>query len=619
VGQRGIDHLKSRNAGRATFLPLTEMDDRSLPAPPDHPGVVDFAYELVEFDSRYAGVFSYVLGDTLVVEDVDTARELMGRHRLVTLDGDLVEKSGAMTGGSGGGTRYSFAGGTSRLERVADRITDLEERRRERRQALRDVEERLDDAREKATDAAERVRDVEAELDEAREELETLEDRIEAERERLAEIEAEREDVADRMEALEADIEDKSDEIEAREREAQTLEEELRSSEVAELTERAEALREAIDEVDAEMADLDGRLNELGLEKEYAEETIEELHERIETAQTRKTEAEDRIEALEADLADQRELKAEKEARIEALEDELADLKTEREELNAELSEAREARDGAEEAVAEVEARLESRREEADRLEWEIEELADEVGDYDPEAVPDPHTVKSEIGRIESAMEALEPVNMLAIEEYDRVAEELVDLETKRATLVEEREGIEERIAEYESRKKATFMEAYEGINEQFERIFERLSDGSGTLHLEDPADPFEGGLTMKAQPGDKPVQRLDAMSGGEKSLTALAFIFAIQRYNPAPFYALDEIDAFLDAANAEAVGDLIDDLAGEAQFVVVSHRSAMLDRSERAIGVTMREDNVSAVTGIDLSGDAADGDADGEEAPADD
>ncbi|GAD51727.1 chromosome partition protein smc [Halarchaeum acidiphilum MH1-52-1] len=128
---------------------------------------------------------------------------------------------------------------------------------------------------------------------------------------------------------------------------------------------------------------------------------------------------------------------------------------------------------------------------------------------------------------------------------------------------------------------------------------------------MEDEEDPFEGGLTMKAQPADKPVQRLDAMSGGEKSLTALAFIFAIQRHNPAPFYALDEVDAFLDAVNAERVGELVDELAADAQFVVVSHRSAMLERSERAIGVTMQGDNVSAVTGIDLTG--------GEEAPADD
>ena len=169
--------------------------------------------------------------------------------------------------------------------------------------------------------------------------------------------------------------------------------------------------------------------------------------------------------------------------------------------------------------------------------------------------------------------------------------------------LVEEREGITDRIDSYEQQKRETFMDAYRAIDEQFREIFSRLSAGTGELHLEDEDDPFEGGLTMKAQPADKPIQRLDAMSGGEKSLTALAFIFAIQRFNPAPFYALDEIDAFLDAANADRVGEMVDELAGDAQFIVVSHRSAMLERSERAIGVTMQGNNVSTVTGIDLAG----------------
>ncbi len=200
---------------------------------------------------------------------------------------------------------------------------------------------------------------------------------------------------------------------------------------------------------------------------------------------------------------------------------------------------------------------------------------------------------------------------MLAIDEYDEVDEQLDDLKERKATLVEERDGIRERIDSYEAQKKETFMEAFDAIDEHFQDIFTRLSAGSGELFLEDEDDPFDGGLTMKAQPADKPVQRLDAMSGGEKSLTALAFIFAIQRYNPAPFYALDEVDAFLDAVNAERVGEMVDELAGDAQFVVVSHRSAMLDRSERAIGVTMQGDNVSSVTGIRLDGE--------QEVPADD
>lgn len=602
VGQRCIEHLKSRNAGRATFLPISQMHRRSLPSRPNHNGVVDFAYNLVEFDRQYAGVFSYVLGDTLVVEDLDTARELMGEFRLVTLEGDLAEKSGAMTGGSKQGTRYSFASSTGRLEQVAERITELEDRRRSVREDLREVESRLDDARERQSDATDQVRDIQNEIQGIDERIETVEERIEKKEDALADIETEREDVGERMEEIDEEIAAKDEKIEEIEAEIDDLESELRSSEVAELTDRAETIRETIDDLESEMRAIDDDLNELKLEKQYAEETIDSLQEEIETARERKATANERIEELEAEIEENEARLADKREQVADLEAELAELKEERTELKADLSEARESYEETEEAVDETESRLESLQQTEAGLEGEIDELSAQVEAYDPEEIPDHDELASEIERLEQEMKALEPVNMLAIEEYDRVSEELDELEDKRETLINERDGIETRIEEFEAKKKATFMDAYEGINEQFEEIFARLSDGSGTLFLEDDENPFEGGLTMKAQPGDKPVQRLAAMSGGEKSLTALAFIFAIQRYNPAPFYALDEVDAFLDAANADAVGELIDELAGDAQFVVVSHRSALLERSERAIGVTMQQNNISAVTGIDLS-----------------
>ncbi|MFB6074526.1 MAG: chromosome segregation protein SMC [Haloarculaceae archaeon] len=611
MGKRCIEYLKSRNAGRATFLPITEMQDRSLPALPDHEGVIDFAYRLVEFEAEYAGVFSYVLGDTVVVDDIDTARDLMGQYRLVTLDGDLVEKSGAMTGGSSSGTRYSFSGGEGKLERVARHINDLEDERADRREELRDVEERLDDARDRKTDAADQVREIEADIERKREAIDDAEGRIESMREDLAETEAERESVSGRMDDLEEEIARQERAIAHVEGDIEALEAEVADSELPDLTDEADRLQAEIDERGDRLDDLNADLNELQLEKQYAEEAIEGLHDDIEAAQNRKAEAEERIADHEEKIEAQRERKSEKEAEVAELESELADLKEEREGLRADLEDAKAARDEKQAAVDEIQRDLVDAREEAERLEWEIDELEAEVGDYDPEEIPDHHTVESQIGRIESEMEALEPVNMRAIEEYDSVEAELEDIQEKRETLIEEADGIRERIESYEARKKATFMDAFEAIDENFREIFERLSNGTGRLHLENEDDPFEGGLTMKAEPGDKPIQRLNAMSGGEKSLTALAFIFAIQRHNPAPFYALDEVDAFLDAVNAELVGELVDDLAGDAQFVVVSHRSAMLERSERAIGVTMQDDNVSAVTGIDLSG--------GEGVPADD
>ena len=614
VGSDCIDYLKSRNAGRATFLPITEMEDRGLPSLPSHPGVVDFARTLVDYDAEYEGIFSYVLGSTVVVEDMSTARDLMGDYRMVTLDGDLVERSGAMTGGSGGGSRYSFSkSGGGRLERLAGEIEELEDRRRSLQAEIRELDEDIEDARDRAADARDRVRSVESEIDDAESDVEAAEAEIEA-------LEAEIEDLREARAAVDADMQALDDEIDgieaeiaATEAEIDDLESDLADSKIPELTAEADGIRDEIDEKESRMDDLDARLNELELEQQYAEDALDDLQERIETAQEKKADARDDIRDHEAEIEERKaELEKKREA-VEELEAELAELKADREDLQATLRAAKTDRDDKRDEVDRIESNLDSLRETKERLSWEIDELDAEVGDYDPEAIPGHDEVQSAIDRLTAEMEALEPVNMLAIDEYDEVQSELDDLQERRDVLVDEREAIEERIDRFDRQKKETFMHAFDAINRNFTDIFERLSDGTGDLHLENAEDPFDGGLTMKAQPGDKPIQRLTAMSGGEKSLTALAFIFAIQRHNPAPFYALDEIDAFLDAANAERVGEMVDDLSADAQFVVVSHRSALLERSERAIGVTMQGDNVSAVTGIQVGEDAD------PEVPADD
>ena len=614
VGSDCIDYLKSRNAGRATFLPITEMEDRGLPSLPSHPGVVDFARSLVDYDPEYEWVFSYVLGSTVVVEDMSTARDLMGDYRMVTLDGDLVERSGAMTGGSGGGSRYSFSkSGGGRLERLAGDIETLEDRRRSLQAEIRELDEDIEDARDRAADARDRVRSVESEIDDAESDVEAAEAEIEA-------LEAEIEDLREARAAVDADMQALDDEIDgieaeiaATEAEIDDLESDLADSKIPELTAEADGIRDEIDEKESRMDDLDARLNELELEQQYAEDALDDLQERIETAQEKKADARDDIRDHEAEIEERKAELEEKREAVEELEAELAELKADREDLQATLRAAKTDRDDKRDEVDRIESNLDSLRETKERLSWEIDELDAEVGDYDPEAIPGHDEVQSAIDRLTAEMEALEPVNMLAIDEYDEVQSELDDLQERRDVLVDEREAIEERIDRFDRQKKETFMHAFDAINRNFTDIFERLSDGTGDLHLENAEDPFDGGLTMKAQPGDKPIQRLTAMSGGEKSLTALAFIFAIQRHNPAPFYALDEIDAFLDAANAERVGEMVDDLSADAQFVVVSHRSALLERSERAIGVTMQGDNVSAVTGIQVGEDAD------PEVPADD
>ena len=202
----------------------------------------------------------------------------------------------------------------------------------------------------------------------------------------------------------------------------------------------------------------------------------------------------------------------------------------------------------------------------------QITELTVELaqrGIEETDDVPGSETVRTRISSIEKAMERLEPVNMRAIDEFNEVEARLEDLRSRRNTLFNEREQILERIKQYEVLKR--LLEAYNGINIAFHEIFNELSDGSGELVLDDPEDPFSGGLTLRAQPKEKTLQRLEAMSGGEKSLTALSFVFAIQKYRPAPFYAFDEIDMFLDGANAAKVAERVKKSVGNAQFIVVS------------------------------------------------
>ena len=146
------------------------------------------------------------------------------------------------------------------------------------------------------------------------------------------------------------------------------------------------------------------------------------------------------------------------------------------------------------------------------------------------------------------------------------------------------------------------FKEAFDAVNENFQGIFAELSDGDGYLQLDNPEDPFTGGLNLVAHPKGKPVQRLSSMSGGEKSLTALSFIFALQRYRPSPFYAFDEVDMFLDGANVERLARMIKKQTQNAQFIVVSLRRPMIESAERTIGVTQARGAYTQVLGIKLT-----------------
>ena len=244
-----------------------------------------------------------------------------------------------------------------------------------------------------------------------------------------------------------------------------------------------------------------------------------------------------------------------------------------------------------------------SRREELTNLQSQIQIQAPELPSPLPE-VPekvDLEQLQKELRSLTKRMEAMEPVNMLALEEYERTNARLEELSQKLLTLEGERTELLLRIENFTTLRQRAFQEAFDAVNQNFQSIFATLSEGDGYLQLDDPEEPFNSGLNLVAHPKGKPVQRLASMSGGEKSLTALSFIFALQRYRPSPFYAFDEVDMFLDGANVERLARMIEQQAEQAQFIVVSLRRPMIESAERTIGVTQARGAYTQVLGMKL------------------
>jgi chromosome segregation protein len=245
----------------------------------------------------------------------------------------------------------------------------------------------------------------------------------------------------------------------------------------------------------------------------------------------------------------------------------------------------------------------EKRREELIALQSQLRDMGAELPNPLPE-VPDKvdlEELQKELRSLTKRLQAMEPVNMLALEEYERTQNRLQELTQKLETLEGERTELLLRIENFTTLRQLAFKEAFDAVNENFQSIFAILSDGDGFLQLENPEDPFSSGLNLVAHPKGKPVQRLASMSGGEKSLTALSFIFALQRYRPSPFYAFDEVDMFLDGANVERLARMIKQQSQQAQFIVVSLRRPMIESAERTIGVTQARGAYTQVLGIKL------------------
>ncbi|MHA2258061.1 MAG: chromosome segregation protein SMC, partial [Promethearchaeota archaeon] len=214
--------------------------------------------------------------------------------------------------------------------------------------------------------------------------------------------------------------------------------------------------------------------------------------------------------------------------------------------------------------------------------------------------------LQTQVVEVTNKKKGLEPVNLKAIQQYDIVKERFDEIDMRRQTIQRERKSILDAIDKIELEKTRTFMKSYHEINREFSRIFQKLSPGgSAKMLLDRPDKPFEGGISIEARPRGKKISSLEILSGGEKTLVALSFIFAVQEFYPAPFYVMDEIDAALDGPNVHRTSMVIQEFSKQAQFLVISHREENIVNSDRIYGVSMQQSGITDIFSVDLEEEA--------------
>jgi chromosome segregation protein len=622
VATECVNVLKSEKIGRASFIPLDKIKSGAPGKLPKDDGVIDFALNLVKFDPKMRPAFEFVFSDTIVTEDFETAKRLGFRgQRAVSLEGDLIERSGLMTGGF----FQQAASGLSlqvedtspalieRLKGLEEILTNLRGRqsslRKEQTELEKEVqglsktnyrvrielerfEERFEELKAKSAILQERI-------DKASLTINALETQVKELQERDEELTVQRERVrAQRDEANEAlvtsdanklnqEIKDLKEVQEQYNRQREKLQGEITSLRVAldeRLGPRAIEVESKLQSQDAIIPGLEEEVNrlEMGLsEREREFEKLREERERIDEAvkdkRVRQLELKEDLRNLRLRHEEIREAQTSNEKAVYRLQTEQNRLETDIVGFVAELN-----------SIANAQEAVEEREKERELTYKEIEELEEKIKE------------------VERELEAMGPVNLKSLTDYDTEKERYEEIVDKKTRLEEERKEILAFMEELEAEKTQKFLTVYNEIADNFSTVFAKLSpDGEANLMLENPEHPLMGGITVRSKPRGKELVTLDAMSGGEKTLTGLALIFAIQMYSPASFYIFDEIDAALDNVNAHNVALLISEMSKNSQFVVVSLRDTTVRKADLLVGIA-NQDGISKIVSVDLEEVAA-------------
>jgi len=600
-----IKHLKTNRLGTATFLPLNKIKDKPVTKEQDKlkeaNGAHGFAIDLISYDNRFKKIFSYVFGSTLVVDNIDVARRIgIGTAKMVTLDGDMAEVSGAMHGGY-----RQKKGGAFQEKEVAEELARMEEKVTDTEKVISVIERKRAETDERITALREEKATVEGEIIKTEKSLHLDTGDLDVSKKILKELE-------DESKSLETRLNEVMGKISTTNRE------------LAQLKIRKQEMRAKIGELRnptllAELNTFEQKKEELRIENgnlindlkniETQSETI--LRPEISNIQKILKQHEKEAEKFNNDIKDLGTLIKEEEQKLKEKEKEekqfysqFKELFTKRNKLNDDMQKTEISVIGREEEIRKVEQKMNLISIDNARVRAELAALEEEFRQYEGVEIlnKEEEELRKEINQFERMVQDIGNVNLRALEIYEAVEREYNILMEKKEKLSSEKQDVLVMINEIESKKTELFLKTLEVVTKDFKEIFSALSTkGAVELELENQEKPFEGGLMIKVRLTGSKFLDIKSLSGGEKTMTALAFIFAIQEHDPASFYVFDEVDAALDKKNSEQLSKLIAKYADKAQYVVVSHNDGIISNADNLYGVSMDEHGMSKVVSLKI------------------
>lgn len=621
IAKKMIQVLKESRAGRATFLPLTSItnpQEFKTPEVLSEKGIIGMADELVKIDSKYRNVAKAMLGRIVVVDHVDNALKIAKKFdygvRMVTLEGELLVPGGAISGGA-------FKNNSNLLGRRRE-IEELEQKIKDLFEQINSINEEIEhhkDERNKLRVSLEEIRVlVQRKLIEqntARLNVEAAKERKEEAAKGSVELKNDEQDIENQIREIEFNRKEAQLELEASEKlekdmEAQIqewtmilekarLEETSESALVSEWDVEVEKMlqqqgfhQQNIDRINLELSELNAEMNEVL-------ESIEDSNNEIKQSEKNILEIEKTIAASHTTQSDNEKRLNEDIRRKEELSEKQKNFFSDRESLSDKMN-------GLDKEVYKLndqKERIEEKLASQVRYMWEEYSIAlSDAASLRDEEMNDLPQLKRQCAELKDQIRKLGDVNVNAIEDYRNLMERYTLLKTQHDDITSAQKSLEDIIEELDGAMRKQFREKFGQISKEFDKVFKELfGGGTGTLELMEDEDILEAGIKVIAQPPGKKLQNMMQLSGGEKALTAIALLFAIQNLKPSPFCLLDEIEAALDESNVTRFAKYLHKLTKHTQFIVITHRRGTMEKTDRLYGITMQEKGVSALVSVNL------------------